>query len=192
MLADRYGEKQVIVSALVATALGSLFVTIAPIFVLFALAAVSLGAGAGRYFSVGSTLLSKRFEEGQSLTLSVHSTGGPLAGLVLPIAATTVAPQFNWRAGIALSVGVSVFALIGVFIIVDDTPAPDPTLRLREAFHPKYPLRIPSRRHIFFIIIAIFGMYDFQSIISFFKLSLKSNTTTVRQQRVYYLVCYLF
>jgi MFS family permease len=54
VLADRYGERRVILTALGLTAGCSLLLALSPSFLAFAAFAVLLGAGAGLYFSVGT------------------------------------------------------------------------------------------------------------------------------------------
>jgi MFS family permease len=76
---DRHGGRRVTIASIGLSALGSVFVTLAPSFLVFVLAAVALGGGAGLYFAVGASLLAKRFQR-QGQALRFHSAGAPLAG----------------------------------------------------------------------------------------------------------------
>jgi predicted MFS family arabinose efflux permease len=170
VLADRYGERPVILASLATTAAGSLALASAPSYFLFVAAAVLLGGGAGLYFSVGTALLSKQYEagDGQGRALSIHSAGAPLAGLVVPVAATTVAAQWGWRAGVATGAAVSAVALVGVLVAVGPTPASDPTLDVAAALHPHRALALLRQPGFAFTAaVATIGMYAFQSIVSF-------------------------
>jgi YNFM family putative membrane transporter len=173
VLADRYGERRIVLLALGATAVGSLLVALAPNFPVFALAAVALGAGAGLYFSVGAALLSKKFEQ-QGRALSIHSAGSPLAGLTLPIVATAVAAVYDWRVGVALGSIVAVVAFTLLFVFVDETPPPNPNLSLRNRLHPRTVVSLLRRPDFAFTtLVAALGMYVFQSFVSFFPTFLR-------------------
>lgn len=171
VFADRRGEKLVITVSLVLTALGSIVIAFAPTFGAFVVAAAVLGGGAGLYFSVGASLVSKLYERQQSLALAVHSAGGPVAGVVLPLVAVEVAQQVGWRWGVATG-AVAAVAALGAARLSLSGAAPEDD----EGSEPVRPEPLVStvfsllrRRSILFTIgIATAGMYALQSIVSFF------------------------
>lgn len=113
VLGDRFGERTVIVAALVLTGIGGFLIAIAPTFVLFGLFAVFLGAGAGLFFPVATGLLTDMFENtGQAV--GVLTAGGAFSGLIAPVVAASVAVQYGWRAALALIV-VATFVVVAVF-----------------------------------------------------------------------------
>ncbi len=113
VLGDRFGERAVIVAALVLTGIGGFLIAIAPTFVLFGLFAVFLGAGAGLFFPVATGLLTDMFENtGQAV--GVLTAGGAFSGLIAPVVAASVAVQYGWRAALALIV-VATFVVVAVF-----------------------------------------------------------------------------
>lgn len=168
VLADKYGEKPVVVLSMALTVLGSLLVATAPSFPVFVLAVVALGVGAGLYFVVGTALLARRVRN-RGRAFGVHSAGGPLAGLVVPVVATAVAARYDWRAGVAVGGLTAAGALLLVIGVVGETPPTAPDLNLRRRIHPRsVPARFARPGVAFTTVLAILGMYTLQSFISFF------------------------
>ncbi|MEF8979956.1 MAG: MFS transporter [Haloarculaceae archaeon] len=168
VVADRYGERQVILLALGLTAAGGALVAWSPTFLGFALAALVLGSGAGMYFAAGTALLDRRFENtGQAF--SVHSAGGPLAGLAVPVTASLVAAQFSWRAGILVGAATAAGAFVFAAVAVGSTPPASPGVRIRDRLVPGAIFELLSRPPVAFTtVLGIVGMYVFQSFVSFF------------------------
>jgi predicted MFS family arabinose efflux permease len=168
VLGAQYGEKRVIVAAVGLTGVGSLALAAAGSYVAFAAAAVFLGGSAGLYFSAGSTLLTRRFENtGQAL--GFHSTGGPLAGLVGPVVAVWVAGRFGWRS--ALLVGAVVaFPVCLLFLWrVDPMPPMAGDRALHEQVEPRRLLGLLARPSIAYTVaMAILLYFVWQSFYSFF------------------------
>jgi predicted MFS family arabinose efflux permease len=173
VLADRHGERRVMFVALALTVVGSTAVALSPTFLFFVGATILLGAGAGLYFSVGSALLARRFER-QGRVLGVHSAGGPMAGLVVPVAATAVAAWYGWRAGVAVGGVTALVVLVVIVVFVEPTPAVDPDLSLRDRLRPRSALTLLRRPGVAFTVaVATIGMYVFQSFVSFFPTFLR-------------------
>ncbi|MEF8855569.1 MAG: MFS transporter, partial [Haloarculaceae archaeon] len=115
VLADRYGERRIVLVALGGATVGSVLVAASPSLPVFALAAVLLGSGAGLYFAAGTALLDRRFEN-TGRAFSVHSAGGPLAGLVVPVGAAWVAARVSWRAGVLVG-GVAALGALALALV---------------------------------------------------------------------------
>jgi len=165
VLADRFGDRTVIVTALALTAAGSTLVALSPNLYAFSAAVLVLGVGTGLYFSVGTTLLSRLFDN-NSRILGLHSAAGPFAGFIFPIVATTVAGRYGWRSGVALGAIVSLLSLVLVLQYVEPTS---------KTHSPGQPLRAHTVRDIlthpgtqFTLVLGTIGMYAFQSFVSFF------------------------
>lgn len=121
VLGHRFGERPVVLLALGLTGAASLLVSAATSFVTFAAFVVLLGTGAGLYFSVAASLLTRTFENvGQAL--GFHGAGGPIAGVVAPVAATAVAARADWHAALAIGAAVSFPACL-LFAVVSSGPA---------------------------------------------------------------------
>jgi MFS family permease len=130
VLADRFGEKSIVLLAVGGTALAAMVIAVVPIFAVFAFFAVLLGALAGLEYSVATVLLSRTFDD-MGMAVSVHSLGAPLAGLLAPIAGAWVGIHFGWQAAIALAVVLSipVFALIAWRVRPTEPRHPDRPVR---------------------------------------------------------------
>lgn len=175
VLGAKYGERPVMVASVGLTGVASLGLALSPSYVAFALMAVLLGASAGLYFSAGSTLLTRRFENtGQAL--GFHSTGGPLAGLVGPLAAVVVANAWGWRA--ALAIGAAVAIPVSLFLLwrVEPTPPAAEGRSLRSQVDVRELLGILRRPSIAFTIaVAVLVYFVWQSLYSFFPTFLEQH-----------------
>lgn len=168
VLADRFGEQKVIAVSLLLTALGSISVALAPSLAGFAAAVLVLGIGTGLYFSVGSSLVSRTFNQ-SSQALGLHSAAGPMAGLGLPVAATLVANQYSWRAGVLIGGVTAVPTLLFLYLRVGPTTPADPDMSFRERLDASVLLSLLFRPTVAVTtVLGIIGMYAFQSFVTFF------------------------
>jgi len=168
VLADRYGERRVILAAMAGTAIPSLGLALAPSFAWFAVAAIALGAGAGLYFSVGTALLSGLFER-RNTALGLHTAGVPVAGIVLPGIVTAVALRHHWQDAFLVTAGIATAAFVLVATGLDPTEPADPDRALREALRVRLLRRLLARREVAVTLaLAILGMFAFQALVSFY------------------------
>jgi MFS family permease len=167
ILGDRFGERRVILLAVGTTALASALLALSPTFLAFGVLTVALGAGAGLHYSVATTLLAKEFDE-VGRAVGVHVAGGPLAGLVAPVAATAAAARFGWRAAVALGAVVALPVLVAVGWRVRPTPPdrPDEAIRDRLAIRPL--LGLLARPSVAYAtVLAVLGAFCWQATASF-------------------------
>nr|WP_233341098.1 MFS transporter [Haloprofundus sp. MHR1] len=182
ILAERFGERRVILVSVGGTVLMGLLLALAPVFPLFVASTVALGAVAGLHYSVATTLLSRTFDD-VGRAVGIHSVGGPLAGLVAPVAAAWVGSQYGWRPAVALAavVGVPVFALFAWR--VRPTPPRHPGQRMRERFELGSLMALVSRPPIVFtLFVAALGTFVAQGLLSFlptFLIETRGTTATV-------------
>jgi MFS family permease len=167
VLADRVGERRVILAALALTALGSLLLAAAPSFLLFGAFAVFLGSGAGLYTSVGSSLLTKLFDDTGG-ALGLHVAGGSLAGFVAPVTAAYVGVRYGWRAAVLLGAVVLLPVLGLAAWRLRPTPPASPGASLVAGFAAGG-LRDRLRRAdiAFTVVVAALGVFTWQSVASF-------------------------
>ncbi len=163
-----YGERRVIVVAIGLTGIASLALANVRSLPAFFLATIVLGGSAGLYFSAGSTLLTRRFENtGQAL--GFHSAGSPLAGLVGPVAAVWVAARYDWRAAVALGTVVALPVCVLFFWRVDPTPPTATIQMVREQVRPGRLVQLLARSSIAFTVgIAVLMYFAWQAVYSFF------------------------
>ena len=167
VLADRFGERRVILVAVGGTTAMSLLLAAVPVFPAFVLAAVLLGLTAGLHYAVATTLLSRTFDD-LGTAVGLHSLGGPLAGLVAPVAATWVGFRYGWRPGVALAavVGVPVFVLFARRVRPTEPRRPDQPMSERLRLAPL--LELIGRPEILVpLAVATLGTYVAQGVISF-------------------------
>ncbi|WP_418282580.1 MFS transporter [Halorubrum sp. DTA98] len=167
ILADRYGERRVIAVAIGGTTVMSVLLAFAPVFPAFVLAAVLLGLVAGLHYAVATTLLSRTFDD-LGTAIGIHSLGGPLAGLIAPIAAAWVGVRYGWRPAVALAglVGVPVFLLFVRRVRPTEPRRPDQPMRERLRLGPLAELL--SRPAILLpLFVAMVGTYVVQGLMSF-------------------------
>ncbi|WP_254546891.1 MFS transporter [Halomarina pelagica] len=129
VIADRVGDYRVILVSLVLTGLGSLFLALSPSFFLFGVAVLALGAGAGLYFVVGTSMLVKSFRR-HGQVLGVHSAAGPAAGLVAPAVAAAVSVRYGWRPALLLG---AVLSFLGAAVFLRHVEPVDGTGTTRDA-----------------------------------------------------------
>jgi MFS family permease len=167
VLSDRYGEKRIILVAVGGTTVASVLLAFAPAFSVFVLFAVLLGLVAGLHYAVATTLLSRTYDE-LGRAVGIHSIGGPLAGLVAPVAAAWVGTRYGWRPAVALAllVGVPVFVLFAWRVRPTEPRRPEQPMRDRFELDALYEL--VSRPAIAFTLaIAMLGTFIVQGLLTF-------------------------
>lgn len=167
VLADRYGERRIILVATGGTTLACLLVTAAPLFVLFTAGTILLGAVAGMHYSVATALLSRTYEN-VGTAIGVHHLGGAIGGLFGPVGASWLLNQYGWHhavVGSALIAGIA-FVLF-LWRVRPVTPQnPHATLDRQSAVTPALQtLKQPGVGHLMFVTILI--MFALQGLISF-------------------------
>ncbi len=168
VLADRVGTRRMVVTAMVATGIGSLLLAAAPSFVLFAALAVALGAGAGLYYTAGTAFLANTFED-TGRALGVHEIGASTAGLVGPTAAAVAAGRFGWRAGLLVPVALAAAVAFLFHRGAPETPPADPHASLAEQLELGRLAELLSRPGLVLTaVVAAVGYFSFQSFASFF------------------------
>jgi len=168
VFADRFGERRVILVSMSLTAVGSVAVALSPSLVGFVVAIVVLGVGTGLYFSVGSALVTRLYDDSGS-ALGLHSAGAPLAGLVFPAVGATVAVWTSWRVGVALGAVSAAAAVAAVTLLVGLMPAVSPDSHLTDRLSMRTLRAVFGRPSVAFTtLLASIGMYAFQALVSFF------------------------
>ncbi|MDL5363104.1 MFS transporter [Halalkalicoccus sp. NIPERK01] len=167
VLAGRVGERKIILVAVGGTAVMSFAVAIAPLFGLFVLCTILLGAVAGLHYSVGTTLLSRTYED-VGTAIGLHNIGGTTGGLLAPIAAAWVGVRYGWRPAVAIGTGVAVPVLLLFAWQVRPTEPLSPTRSIREQFELQ-PVRDFLRRPpiAFTVFIAVIVTFVWQGTASF-------------------------
>jgi len=130
LLADRYGEKVIVLIALAGTGVASLAVAFAPTYPVFVFGAVLLGAVGGLHYSAATALLSRTYEN-IGMAIGVHNIGMPAGGVIAPAIASWVGVRYGWRPAALLVLGtaVPVLALFALKVRSREPPAPGDPIR---------------------------------------------------------------
>jgi MFS family permease len=181
VLADRYGEKTLILAAVGCTGASSLLIAAAPSYPVFVLVGVLLGASGGLYPPAGTSLLTKRFRNtGQAL--GIHVAGANLAGLAAPVAAAYVAVRHGWRLAPVLTFLLTVPLFVLVWRAVEPTAPADEDVHLRSQFSAAAVRDVLARPSIAFTAaVGTVGVFTFNAIASFlptFLIEFRSLSTT--------------
>ncbi|KYH27395.1 multidrug resistance protein MdtL [Halalkalicoccus paucihalophilus] len=167
LLADRYGERRVILTAVSTTAVASAALALSPSMATFGLFAVLLGAGAGLHYVVATTLLTRLFSN-TGRAIGLHVTGSPLAGLSAPVLAAAIGSRYGWR--VALLLGTVAAVPVGLVFAwrVRETEPQHPERPLREGFEPRTLLELLSRPAIAYTtVLAVISAFTWQATASF-------------------------
>ncbi|SFC27382.1 Sugar phosphate permease [Halobiforma haloterrestris] len=167
LFADRHGERPVILVAVGGTAVASVFLAVAPLFGIFLLGTLLLGAVAGLHYSVATTLLTRTYDE-IGTAIGVHNSGGPLAGLIAPPIAAWIGVRYGWRPAVAIgaAAAVPVFVLFAWRVRPTEPRRPDEPVRDRLELEPI--LELLSRPEIAFpVVLAILAAFVWQATSSF-------------------------
>ncbi len=167
VFADRYGERTVILASVGLTAVSCLLLAVSPSFVLFAIVAAVLGVGAGLHYSVATTFLARQFDQ-VGRAIGIRVSGGPIAGLVAPVAAAAVGARYGWRVAMLLGVAAAAPIFVAFALRIRTTPPAKPELSMRSRFE-FGPLREllgrPAIAHT--TLIAVGGAFTWQATASF-------------------------
>ncbi|WP_254861953.1 MFS transporter [Halovivax gelatinilyticus] len=167
VLADRFGERSIILVSLGGTALASLALALSPVFGVFVLATLALGAMAGLHYSVGTTLLTRTHDD-VGVAIGVHNAGGPVAGLSAPVVAAWIGSRWGWEPAVAIGAVVAVVVFVLFAWFVRPTEPRRPTQPMRERFEVTALVALISRPSIAFTIaLSVLAAFVWQATASF-------------------------
>lgn len=168
VLADRFGERRVILASMALTAAAGLLLATTPSYPAFVVLVLLLGAGTGLHYSVGTTLVTKLFA-GTGRAIGIHVAGAPLAGLVAPLLAAALAVRYGWRSVFVPGAVIASLAFVAMYVAVRPTEPERPGLAMRERFHPSTVLELLSRPPIAFTtLLALLMTFTWQVSASFY------------------------
>jgi len=125
LLADRYGERRIILVAVGGTAVASALLALAPSYPVFLLGTAVLGTVAGLHYSVATSLLTRTTDQ-IGTAIGIHTAGAPVAGVLVPMAAGAVGAWLGWRWALALGTAFAVPVVLLVVCVVRPRPPARP------------------------------------------------------------------
>lgn len=167
MLANRYGERRVIIGALVLITVASVFLAVAPVFPFFAVATVLVGGAAGLPYSATTSLLSKHFDD-IGRAIGIYIAGGPFAGVVVPIVATSLGSRFGWRVAMLVAAVLAGPTLLAVTRGIRPGPSASERAAVDASFSVRSMVEVLTRSGISYtILLAVGGAFTWQATASF-------------------------
>lgn len=167
LLADRYGERSIILVAVGGTAVASALLAAAPSYGVFLVGAVVLGGVAGLHYSVATSLLTRILSRVGS-AIGIHSAGAPLAGLLIPLAAGAVGAWWGWRWAVALGAVVALPAAVLFAGVVHPAAPARPNVSVWSRFRVRPILELLARPPIALTAgLAVAGAFVWQATASF-------------------------
>jgi len=167
LLADRYGERAVILVAVGGTSVASAVLAAAPTYGVVLVGAVALGGVAGLHYSVATSLLTRRLPNTGS-AIGIHTAGAPVAGLVIPMLAGAVGAWLGWRWAVALGSVIALPAALLFYAAVRPTPPARPDESIWGRVQEKGLLRVLARPVIArTLMLSAFGAFVWQATASF-------------------------
>ncbi|WP_225335313.1 MFS transporter [Halomicrobium urmianum] len=167
VLADRYGERIVILVAVAGTGLTAVVIAAAPAFGLFVVGTLLLGAAAGLHYSVATALITRTYDD-IGTAIGLLNAGGPMAGLITPVVVAWVAVTYDWRLAIGLTAVIAVPVAALFWYGVRPTEPQRPNQSLRDRLDPDEIGALLSRRTIVFTgVVAVLFDFTWQALSSF-------------------------
>jgi MFS family permease len=130
LLADRYGERRIILVAVGGTAVASALLALAPSYPVFLGGTAVLGVVAGLHYSVATSLLTRTTDQ-IGTAIGIHTAGAPVAGVLVPMAAGAVGAWMGWRWALALGTAFAVPVVLLVLYVVRPRPPVRPKQSVR-------------------------------------------------------------
>jgi len=168
VLADRIGERPLVLVGLGGATLGAALVAVAPSLLLFGLFALVLGAATGLFFSPVSSLLSRLYAS-RGGALGALTAGGAVAGVAYPALGGLIGARFGWRAAVALGAAIALPVVVASARTLPRLPPANPGRRLRTLIEPGALVRLLGRPGVAFTtLLSVFTGFTFQAFSSFF------------------------
>jgi len=167
VLADRFGERVIILVAIGGTGIVSLVIAVAPIFPLFIIGTTALGIVAGLHYTVATALLTRTYDE-MGIAIGVHNIGAPAAGLLIPPVGAWIGARYGWRSAILLVAAVAVPTFVLFACQVRPTKPRRPNQPMRGRFTLESIVELLTRPQIAFpTIISVLATFVWQGTASF-------------------------
>lgn len=168
ILADKYGERQLLLLGLGGSTLGVVLVALAPSLPLFALFLLVLGAGAGLYYPPASVLVTRLYDR-HGGAIGTLAAFGAFAGLVYPTLGGVAVTYLDWRLVLGLTSVVTVVVLVALVSVVPRVAPVNADISLRESITPaKYRSLLARPSVLYTIALAVALIFTFQGLSSFY------------------------
>jgi len=121
LLADTTSHRMALVVGTVVTTIGLCILVFSPVFGVFVLATVVMGAGTGLYGPSRVTVLSNIYSEHDSTAIGVSQAAGNIGNAIFPVIAGGVTVYLGWRAGLGYLAPLLIIVAIGLWVTIPET-----------------------------------------------------------------------
>lgn len=166
-LADRCGERAIVLMSLSAALGAILLIILAPLFPVFVLATVLLGFGTGLYGTSRVTILSDIYPENRTTAVSFSQASGNLGNAILPVIAGFLAVSFGWRMGFGYLTLLFALAILGVVIYLPKRTSASPENELGVAYVKDLMTAVLNRTVLSATLMLFFTMVFYQGVTGF-------------------------
>ena len=167
LLADRYGERRIILLAVGGTGAASVLLALTPSYPVFLLGATLLGTVAGLHYSVATSLLSRTTDK-IGTAIGIHTAGAPVAGVLIPVVAGALGEWMGWRWAVGLGAATALPTALLVLYVVRPRPPVRPRQSVWSRFRIGPVLELLARPPIArTVLLSAAGMFVWQATASF-------------------------
>ncbi len=136
ILSDRYGERMLLLWAVILTCASTLFLAFAPTYLVFLPLMVVVGIGSGLYYTPSTALLDEFYDQiGQAI--GIYRISGQVAGVVAPVIVGFLGLYFSWRVGLFAVGLILIPVLAGLLVYMRPTPPSNPETALYKQISPQ-------------------------------------------------------
>ncbi|MFC7131529.1 MULTISPECIES: MFS transporter [Salinibaculum] len=168
VLADQYGERQLLLLGLSGSAVGVVLVAVAPSLPLFALLLLVLGAGTGLFYPPASVLVTRLYDD-HGGAIGTLAAFGTFAGLVYPAVGGLAAEHVGWRVVLALTAVFTGVVILTTARVVPRVPPVNDGTALRDSIDlGEYRALLARPALLYTIAMAVVFIFTFQGLSSFY------------------------
>lgn len=124
-LADRFGERAVLVVSCAVVTVGVVGVVVAPAIIAFFVATILVGIGAGLYGTTRITVLADVFPDRSGTAIGINQAAGNVGTTILPAMAGFLAVAIGWRWGFGVVLPLFVLVMVGLWMTVPTRTSTD-------------------------------------------------------------------
>lgn len=136
ILSDRYGERTLLLAAVILTCASTLLLAFAPTYFVFFPLMVVVGISSGLYYTPSTALLDELYDQIGRI-IGIYRISGQVAGVVAPVIAGILGLYFGWRVALFAVGLILIPVLAGLLIFMRPTPPNNPTTALHRQTSPQ-------------------------------------------------------
>lgn len=174
LFSDRYGERPLLLAAIIFTCISTLLLALAPTYLVFFVLMLSVGTGSGLYYTPSTALLNELYDQiGQAI--GTYRVSGQVAGVVAPVFVGLFGVYVGWRITV-FAIGLLLIPVLGgVLFFMQPTAPNNPHMSFRRRISSRYLFGLLSRP-------ALAGTTVLASLIQFVEVAAFTFLPAILQQ----------